>query len=164
MRLKKPTRAIIDQVRITREGNDAIIDYADAGISGTRLTIGPDIATMTDREIIDVFNGILAAQERLLAAWDKTVTEESPGERQIDYHEDSDQWVPRGDVLRCIIDDGGPEGEVTIHIDDKELSLAEFGRTLTVHAGWGMRIAFVSEEFILENPKVEIRKPKRRKR
>ncbi len=40
MRLKKPTRAIIDQVRITREGNDAIIDYADAGISGTRLTIG----------------------------------------------------------------------------------------------------------------------------
>ena len=79
MHLKKPTRAIIDQVRITREGNDAIIDYADAGIAGTHLTIGPDIATMTDREVIDVFNGILAAQERLLAAWDKTVTEEPPG-------------------------------------------------------------------------------------
>jgi hypothetical protein len=62
MRLKKPTRATIDQVRITREGNDAIVDYADAGIAGTRLTIGPDIATMTDREVIDVFNGILAAQ------------------------------------------------------------------------------------------------------
>ena len=137
MRLKKPTRAMIDQVRITREGNDAIIDYADSGIAGTRLTIGPDIATMTDREIIDVFNGILAAQERLLAAWDKTVTEEPPGEKQIDYHEDSDQWVPRGDVLRCIIDDGGPEGEVTIHIDDKELSLAEFGRMLTGSCGLG---------------------------
>jgi hypothetical protein len=68
MRLKKPTPAIIDQVRITREGNDAIVDYADAGIAGTRLTIGPDIATMTDRKVIDVFNGILAAQERLLAA------------------------------------------------------------------------------------------------
>jgi hypothetical protein len=164
MRLKKPTRAIVDQVQITREGNDAIIDYADAGIAGTRLTIGPDIATMTDRDIIDVFNGILAAQERLLAAWDKTVTEEPPGEKQIDYCEDSDQWVPRGDVLRCIIDDGGPEGEVTIRIDNKELSLAEFGRMLRVHAGWGMRIAFVLEEFISENPKVEIRKPKRRKR
>ena len=164
MRLKKPTRAIIDQVRITREGNDAIIDYADAGIAGTRLTIAPDIATLTDREIIDVFNGILAAQEQLLAAWDKTVTEEPPGEKQIDYREDSDQWVPRGDVLRCIIDDGGPEGEVTIHIDDKELSLAEFGRMLRAHASWGMRIAFVPEEFISENPKVETRKPKRRKR
>jgi len=123
MRLRKPTRVLIDQVRITREGNDAIIDYADAGIAGTRLTIGPDIATMTDRDIIDVFNGILAAQERLLAAWDKTVTEEPPGEKQIDYHEDSDQWVPRGDVLRCIIDDAGPDGEVTIHIDDKAAHL-----------------------------------------
>jgi hypothetical protein len=45
MRLRKPTRAIIDQVRITREGNDAIIDYADADIAGTRFTIVPDIAT-----------------------------------------------------------------------------------------------------------------------
>ena len=90
--------------------------------------------------------------------------EEPLGEKQIDCHENSDQWVSRRDVLRCIIDDGGPDGEVTIHIDDKELSLAEFGRMLTVHAGWGMRIAFVPEEFISENPKIEIRKPKRRKR
>jgi len=66
--------------------------------------------------------------------------------------------------LRCTIDDGGPDGEVTIHIDDQELSLAEFGRMLTVHAGWGMRIAFVPEEIISENPKLEIRKSKRRKR
>jgi hypothetical protein len=72
--VSRPTRATIDQLRITREGNDAVIDYADAGIAGTRVTIGPDIATMTDREIIDVFNGILAAQKRLLAAWDKAVT------------------------------------------------------------------------------------------
>ena len=44
MRLKKPTRATIDQVRITREGNDAIIvDYADSVIAGTRFTIGPGV-------------------------------------------------------------------------------------------------------------------------
>jgi hypothetical protein len=91
LRLKKPTRVFIDQVRITREGNDAIIGYGDAGIAGTRLTIGPEIAAMTDADIVDVFNGILAAQERLLAARDKTVTEGPPGEKQIDYHEDSGQ-------------------------------------------------------------------------
>ena len=34
MRSKKPTRVFIDQVRITREGNDAIVDHADAGVSG----------------------------------------------------------------------------------------------------------------------------------
>jgi hypothetical protein len=122
VRLKKPIRATIDQVRVTREGNDAIIDYADPGISGTRLTIGPQIVTMTDRDIVDVFNGILIAQERLLAAWNKTVVEEPLGGKQIDYHEESAQWVPRCDMLRCTIDDAGPDGEVTIQIDDKELS------------------------------------------
>jgi hypothetical protein len=164
MRLKKPTRVSIEQVRITREGNDAIVDHADAGISGAHLGLGPETTTMTDAEIVDLYNGILEYQHRPLVEWDKTVIEEPLGGKQIDYHEDSDQWVPCGDVLRCVIDDGGPEGEVTIHIDDKELSLAEFGRMLSVHAGWGMRITFVPEEYICENPKVKIRKPKRRKR
>ena len=52
--------------RVDRSGADhsrgkrrAIVDHADAGIAGTRFTIGPDITTMTDREIIDVFNGIV---------------------------------------------------------------------------------------------------------
>jgi hypothetical protein len=159
MRLKKSTRVSVEQVRIAREGNGAIVDHADAGISGAHLAIGPEIATMTDAEIVDLYNGILESQHRLLAEWDKTVIEEPLGEKQIDYHEDSDQWVPRGDVLRCVIDDGGPEGEVTIHIDDKELSLAEFGRMLTVHAGWGMRIAFVPEEFICENQRSKSESP-----
>ena len=164
MRLKKPTGAVIDQVRITREGNDAIIDYADVGISGTRFTIGPDIATMTDREIIDCST---ASSQLKNDSWPPG-TRRSPknrrGRSKSTITKIAVNGSPRGDVLRCIIDDGGPEGEVTIHIDDKELSLAEFGRMLTVHAGWGMRIAFVPEEFISENPKVEIRKPKRRKR
>jgi hypothetical protein len=99
MRLKKPTRVSIEQVRITREGNEAIVDHADAGISGAHLTIGPEIATMTDAEIVDLYNGILESQHRLLAELDKTVIEESLGEKQIDYHEDGDQWVLRGDVL-----------------------------------------------------------------
>ena len=44
MRPKKPTHVLIDQVRITREGNDATIDNADAGIAGTRFTIGTGVA------------------------------------------------------------------------------------------------------------------------
>ena len=34
MRLKKPTRVFIDQVRITREGNDAIVDLCRCGHCG----------------------------------------------------------------------------------------------------------------------------------
>ena len=112
MRSKKPTRVSVEQVRIAREGNDAVVDHADAGISGAHLAIGPEIATMTDAEIVDLYNGILESQHRLLAEWDKTVIEEPLGEKQIDYHEDCDQWVPRGDVLRCIM-------TKYHHIDDK---------------------------------------------
>ncbi len=164
MRLKKPIRALVDQVSITRAGNDAIIDHANPEISGIRLTIGSQIKSMTDQDIVDVFNDVITVQQQLLAEWDKTVIEVPPGKRQVEYHKESDQWVPRGDVLRCFIDDGGPDGEVTIHIDNKELSLDEFGRLLRVHAGWGMRIAFVPEEFVTDNPKVEIREPKKRNR
>ena len=53
---RKPTRAMIDQVQITREGNDAIIDHADTNLSGARIT---GIATMTDAEIVEMYNQIL---------------------------------------------------------------------------------------------------------
>ena len=164
MRPKKPTHVLIDQVRITRDGETATIDHADPNLSGAHLTIGPQIAAMTDADIVAMYNDVLDSQWGLLQEWDKTVVEEPPGEPQIDYHKNSDQWAPRGEVLRCIVHDGGPNGEVIIHIDDKELSLREFGRLLSVYAGWGMRIAFVPEEFVTENPKVKIRKPKGRKR
>ena len=139
MWLKKPTRVSVDQVRITREGNEAIVDHTDASISSAHLAIGTEIAALTDADIVNLYNVILGSQQELLAQWDKAVIEEPPGEKQIDYHIDSDQWVPRGDVLRCIIGDGGPEGEVIIHIDGKELSLRDFGRLLSLYAGWGMR-------------------------
>jgi hypothetical protein len=51
-------------VRITREGNDAIVDQADAGISGAHLTIGPEIAGTTDAEIVDLYKDILESQDR----------------------------------------------------------------------------------------------------
>ena len=73
-----------------------------------------------------------------------------PGRPQIRYFAPGDQWVPRGGVLRCVIDDGGPDGEAIIHVDDQALSLAEFGRMLCTYAGWGMRIAFVPEDAIAE--------------
>ena len=38
-------------------------------------------------------------------------------------------------------------------------SLAEFGRLLITFAGWGMRIQFVAEERLEEEPRVEWREP-----
>ena len=58
-RKKRPIPAVMDQVRITRDGNDAVIEYADPMISDARLTIGSQIKGMTDKDIIDVFNGVM---------------------------------------------------------------------------------------------------------
>ena len=54
-------------------------------ISDTRLTIGPQIKGMTGKDIIDIFNGVMAAQEKFLGNSDRTVTETLPGAPQIEY-------------------------------------------------------------------------------
>jgi len=135
--------------------------YADPMISDTRLTIGAQIKGMTDKDIIDIFNRVMAAQEKLLGDWDRTVTEMLPGARQIEYRKDLDQLVPLAEVIRCYVDDGGEDGEVTVHIDGNELSLAEFGQLLKSYAGWGMRVTFVPEERLTENPTPVQQRPKK---
>ena len=161
MRPKKPTHVLIDQVRITREGNDAIIDHADPNLSGARIT---GIATMTDAEIVEMHNAILDSQWTLLEAWDKTVKSKNRWGR-------SKSTITKIAINGCRAATCSDASSTTAGPREKSPSVsttrncrsAEFGRLLRVHAGWGMRIAFVPEEFISENPKVEVRKPKRRK-
>lgn len=47
------------------------------------------------------------------------------------------------------VDDGGPEGEAVIHIDDYELSMHELGKVLTSFAGWGMRIVMGADSYLI---------------
>lgn len=161
MRKMKPCRAALDQVRITREGHSALIEHADTSVSTTSLTIGPGIEQMSDHDILALYNGVIASQEQLLRKWDSMVTEIPVGKPQI-KRDRYGHLLPRGEVLRCVIEDDA-NGETVICIDDKELSLHEFGRLLGIYAGWGMRIAFVPEELVHENPKVAVREPPRRK-
>lgn len=116
---------------------------------------------MTDREILDTYNQTVSAMIRMPNEYDRVPIEIPMGQPQVEYFEAADQWTPRGDVLRCIIDDGGPGGEVTITIDDREFSLAEFGRMLSTYAGWGMRITFVPDDALGTQPPVEVRQPDR---
>jgi hypothetical protein len=48
MKSKKRYIARLDEVMITREGESAVIAYLEPGVSTTHLTIGLEIAEMTD--------------------------------------------------------------------------------------------------------------------
>ena len=159
MRRRKPAVASLDEVEISREGDDAVIRYKDPQVATTYFHVGPSLRGMTDEEILRAFNRVLRDEAAVAAAYVHVAVEIPDGRPQIRYFAPGDQWVPRGAVLRCVIDDGGPEGEAIIYVDDRELSLAEFGRLRCTYAGWGMRIAFVPEEALTAPPAIEVREP-----
>ncbi len=162
MRMKKPYIATLDQVKITRQGEYGIIEYIEPNVSTTHLKIGPGAERMTDQEILDQHDRLLRAQHQMALEYEHVAIEVPPGHPQIEYHALANQWTHRGAVLRCVIDDAGPDGEAVIYIDDQELSLGEFGRLLTTYAGWGMRIAFVPDDEACNSP--QHRSPRTRRR
>ena len=133
---KRPPVASLDEVTIRRDGDDAIIAFRDSTIATTHFRIGPSVRHMTDKQILDRFNKIVAAEQRAATARRHIAVESPPGRPQIRYFAAGDQWAPRGGVLRCVVDDSGPGGEAIIHIDEQPLSLIEFGRLLCTYAGW----------------------------
>lgn len=159
MRMKKPYIAALDQVKISRQEEYGIIEYVEPNVYTVHLRIGPEVQRMSDLEILDRHNEILQIQQALASQYDHIAVEVPVGRPQIEYRERAGQWTARGDVLRCVIDDGGPDGEAVIYIDDQELSLQDFGRLLITHAGWGMRIVFVPEDEIDGEPEIVVREP-----
>ena len=143
MRLKRPRPVSPDQVRITREGETAVIEYADPSVRVVNPQEGPWIAAMTDAEVLELFNDMLEAQAEFAAGLDPTLTEIPPGVPQIEYNDRREHWVPRGQVLRCYIDDDAQEG-TTSQVDDTGLDMAAFAilkriNTLSRRQAWRFR-------------------------
>jgi len=156
---KRPFVASLDQVRISREGDVAVIHYAAADIGDVRLKLGPDVCGMSDQAILEAHNEVLRAQEQLRAQYEHVAVEVPLGRPQLHRDPRIDHWLARGDVLRCIISDGGPDYETTICIDDHELSMKEFGEVLSTFNGWGMRVVIVPDDELHERPMIEVREP-----
>jgi hypothetical protein len=162
-RKKRPRIARLDQVRISRDGEDAIIEFLDSAVATTHLRIGPQVQEMTDEEILLVFNQVIAAQIRNRDELGEYVAVEvPPGSPQVEpFPGTMTEWVPKGGVLRCVIEDGGGEdGSLpVIYVDDQEFTWDEFGRMLCTYAGWGMRIVFVPDDELDRTPKIVVREP-----
>jgi hypothetical protein len=149
----------LGEVRLIRNGDVVEIHYPESDIPVTHLTIGHRLATMTDQEVIDIWNDGLRAKAELAAEYNHVAVEIPLGSPQMEYHELSGQWVPRGDVLRCLVNDDQDRMPV-IEIDDHELTWEQFAKLVVVYAGWGMRITFVPDDEIHRHPRVEVREPK----
>jgi hypothetical protein len=162
MRLKRPHVASLDEIKITRHADGVVIQYADERVWTTDYKLGPEAEKLTDQEILERWNEHVAATEQLMAEYKHVAVEIPPGKPQIRYFDKGHQWTPRGDVLRCVVEDGGPDNEPIIHIDEHELSWREFGRLLTTHAGWGMRIVFVPDDRLHVKPRIVVRDAKKR--
>jgi hypothetical protein len=156
-RLQKPQLASMKDVIIRRGDDYAEIVYKDPNIIDTRLAIGPEVQGMTEEEILDLHNECIRARSDLVRNTKYVAVEVPLGRPQIRYFRRGDQWVPRGSVLRCVIEDGADEGHATVWVDDQALSMDEFGKMLTTYAGWGMRIEFVHENDIHRRPTLEAR-------
>jgi hypothetical protein len=157
MKRKERYIARLDEVTIIREGAYAFIEYKEEGIPRTGLQIGPEIAGMSDGEIVELHNERLRAQAKGAAEYKHVAVEVPLGSAQIEYVARCDQWVPRGSVLRCLIRD--EDLQLVVDVDNAELHLEQFGKLLTTYAGWGMRIEFVPEDEVHRRPVLEVREP-----
>ncbi len=155
MRPRRPYITTLADVTISRSGESAVITYGDPAVRPVVFAIGPDIDRCSDAEILARFNDSLYAARAKTEGRQHVVVEIPRGHPQLDYSAPAGQWVPRGAVLRCLIDEN-PEGEPVIYIDDHARSLQEFGGLLGTYAGWRMRIVFVEEDNS-DPPLIEIR-------
>ena len=160
MRKKPPRQASLDEIHITREGETAVIEFADPNVSVSHVNVGPELGSMSDAAVLELFNAMLEAPTEIAAGFDNAAVEIPPGRPQIRFHEDSGRWVPRGQILRCHIEED-EESRTVIYIDDQELGLDAFSDLLKHYDGWGMRIAFVPEDEVTEQPEIEVREPDR---
>jgi hypothetical protein len=160
---KRPHVASADQVRITRKGDVAIIEYADDAVATTHFKIGPEIASMTDEELLEFWNSHIEAAENQGESVNFTATEIPVGKPQVEFFERGNQWTPRGHVLRCqLLSDAAIEpaiDEPFVAIDGRDFTLGEFMTMVGTFGGWGMRIEFVPDDELHQRPRLKVREP-----
>jgi hypothetical protein len=84
-RLKKPHIATIDEITISRDGEYAEIVYHDPSVGGVNLKIGPEIYSMTDRDILYCHNRVIAAMQHAVETYRHVALEVPPGSPQVRY-------------------------------------------------------------------------------
>lgn len=161
---KRPYVASADQVRIARDGDYAIIEYADPTVATTPLKVGAEkLGGMTDEELLKLWYDGIEANDAYRQVLAFTATEIPVGKPQVDSFEAGHQWTPRGHVLRCeILSDAAIPADVDepfVSIDSRDFTLGEFMTMVGAFGGWGMRIEFVPDDELHQRPHLKVRDP-----
>ena len=164
---RRPHVASPDEVRITRDGDAAIIEYADPNVAATNFIIGKKkLDKMNDAQVLRMWNRHIRTRDELMAEYEHICVEIPLGKPQVKYEELSDQWVPRGDVVRGrILGSMGDQDldEEFITIDNRDFTIREFVRMVSTFSAWGMRIAFVPDDELHEQPEIVVKEPEEAK-
>ncbi len=159
---RKPFIAAPSDVRISRQGDNAIIFYADEKVGRVSFGLGADImAGMTDDDILELWNATLEEQDELARDFDYVAKEVPMGKPQVRFSEQMARWVTRGGVVRALVLGDGAHGDPVVEIDDREFSGAAFLQILSCYAGWGVRIEMVPDTELYERPALVVREPER---
>jgi hypothetical protein len=161
---RRPHRASPDEIKISREGDNAIIQYADDTVATTYYRLGRErLATMTDEDILADWNDHIDARDEFMRTYEYVAVEVPVGRPQLDRFEEGDHWVPRGHVLRCVVHGSTGEAEEPfLTIDDRDFTPVEFAKMVSTFGGWGMRLVFVPDNALHEEPAIEVREPEPR--
>jgi hypothetical protein len=145
-----------NDVTIARDDHCSRIDYRVGAIPATHLEMDPKIVDLSNGEIIEEYNECLRDEAKLATERRHVAIEVPLGGTQMEYFARSDQWAPKGGVLRCLIKDD-ERGQVIVQIDEQELRLKQFGTLLATYTGWGMRIEFMPENEVHRRPVLQVR-------
>jgi hypothetical protein len=160
---KRPYVASPDQIRVTRQGDEAIFEYADEAVATTHVRFGAEkLASMTDEELLDWWNEGIQAREEHRETVSYTATEIPVGKPQTEFFEAGHQWTPRGHVLRCQVLGAGTEADVDepfVSIDGRDFTVGEFVTMVSTFGGWGMRIEFVPDDELHVRPNLKVLDP-----
>ena len=157
---KRPYVATMEDVRITREGEDAVIAYQDPDVYVTRMKVGPAIDALTDQELLDMHNELLEAMQAGRQADPYVAVEVPPGQPQIEFDESMAHWDLRGRVLRAVV--AVRDSGLYLDVDGRLLGLEDLEKMLQTYEGWGLRIVVVPDDEIERDPTIVVKEPKRR--
>jgi hypothetical protein len=130
-RKKRPHVATLEEVTITRDGEYAIIAYADESVATTQYHIGADrLARMTDEDILMLWNAGLATKEE-----------------DVRSRRDMGPALSRRNTVSCFINEPPADPHHPfLQADGRTFTAMELAKLLGAHPGWTVRLELIPPE------------------